>query len=563
MDKKIKNIFNLTEIFYKNSFDNKYFLNKKTKKINKKSIFLWFIVILMIAISYISFGIISELVKIGQPVLFLNIFFLLIMLIIIFQTILASTNVYFFSKDFEMMLPLPIKMEELLISKFNTVLINIYISELIFAFFPLIIYGICTYANLLYYFYVILILLIFPILPILFISTIMMFFMRLSKFIKNKDVFQVIITLIFITVVFIIEFVMSNIIINKIDNNVNINTENVVQVFDDFYIKLENVFKGFLEINPTINILKNYNKSIAIYNLFKIFFIDLIFFVLFIFIGKKYYLKNILKNNNYYLNKNKKNNIENKLKKINIKKSYIKKEFKLLFKNPTFFMQCIFPILILMISMIIIVAVALPNVKAILLSDIFGNEINFSQSLGVICLILGIIQILFTMSNISITAISRDGKNAKFMKILPVDFYKQFNYKTMPQIIVNLFIIIIVLILVKIMFPQFNLIYLFLLFIIANLFNIINSKFMVVVDLYKPNLNWKEDYEAVKSNNKIFQYVLTIFIILILIYFNKIFSDLNLIISCLLIILVLIILILLINKIIKLNIKKLFKKINN
>lgn len=564
MNKKIKNIFNLTKIFFKNSFQNPYIIDPKTNKINKKSIFVWLILIVMVGISFLSYEVINELVKVGQPILFLNSFFLLFMMIIIFQIILASTNVYFFSKDLEVLLPLPLKSEELLISKFNTIVVNLYFSELIFAFFPLIIYGICTYAGIIYYVYLFLILLIFPILPTLFISIITMFFMKLSKFIKNKDAFQIIITLIFIFIMFRVEFKLGSTIINKFDNNSNINTEEVVETFNQFNEKIKNVYKYFLEINPTIEIIKNYNKLNSIFNLLKIIFIDLLFLILFIFIGKKYYLKNILKNNNnYYLNKIQKNNFQKKCKKITIKKSYIKKEFKLLFKNPIFFMQCIFPIFILIISLIIITIFTFPNLKAILTSDILGDEIDFSIDLNVICLVLGIIQFIFTISNVSITSISREGKNANYMKFIPVSFYKQFIYKSIPQIIINMFLTLIILILLKVIFPEFNLIYLFLIFIIANLFNIINSELMVVVDLYKPNLNWKADYEAIKNNNKLFQYVLTILIILILIYFNKIFDKLNLIISCLLIILILIILIFIINKIIKININKLFKKINN
>lgn len=563
MIKKIKNIINLTKIFFKNAFQNPYLIDPKTNKINKKSIFVWLIIIVMMAITYLSYMIIGELVKINQSILFLSIFFIVLMIIMIFQVILASTNVYFFSKDLELILPLPIKSEELLISKFNTILINLYFSEFIFAFFPLIIYGILTYAGFLYYFYLIIILLLFPILPNLIVTIIMMFLMKLSKFIKNKDIFQVIITLFLIFTIFLLEFKIGSNIINKIDNNFSIENQDTVQAFNEFNKKMENVNKYFLEINPTINILNNYNKLNSIFNLLKIIFINLFIFILFIFIGKKYYLKNILKNNNnYYLNKIKNNYLEKKLKKINKRNSYIKKEFKLLFKNPIFFMQCIFPVLILIISFIIITVVALPNIKAVLTSDLYGNEIDFSVNLAAICTVLGIMQFIFTMSNISISAISREGKNAIYMKAMPIDFYKQFVYKTIPQIIINMVLIFIILILLKLIFTEFNFIYLILIFILANLFNIINSKLMVLVDLIKPNLNWKAEYEAIKNNNKLFQYALTIIIILLLIYFNKIFSDINLIISCLSIILILIILILIINKIIKLNIKKLFKKIN-
>ena len=562
MINKIKSILRLTKIFFKNSFQNPYIIDKKTNKINKRSIFVWLMVIVMIAISYLSYKVIGELVKINQPTIFLNIFFLIIMIIMIFQIILASTNVYFFSKDLELILPLPIKSEELLIAKFNTILINIYFTEFIFVFFPLIIYGILTYAGILYYLYLIFILLIFPILPILIISIIMMFLMKLSKFIKNKDVFQIIITLIFISIIFLLEFKIGNNIINKIDDNLNIESQESIQLFNQFNTKVENVNKYFLEINSTINILNNYNKINSIINILKIICLDLLFLIIFIVVGKKYYLKNILKNNNNYYLKNNKKYLIKKLKKINKGKSYIKKEFKILFKNPMFFMQCIFPTLILIVSLIIIMIIAIPNIRTILTTDLFGDTIDFKFDISVICLILGIIQIIFTISNISISSISREGKDAIYMKFIPIDFYKQFVYKATPQIIVNMVLIFIILILIKSIFPEINFIYLFLIFILANLFNIINSKIMVFVDFIRPNLNWKSEYEALGNNNKLFQYVLTIIIILILTYFNKIFSNIEIIKSCIFMILILIITILIINKIIKINIKNLFKKIN-
>lgn len=563
MIKKIKNIFKLTKIFFKNSFQNPYLIDEKTNKINKKSIFVWLLLINTIAVSYLSFEVIRALVNVNLAPLFLNVFFIITMVIIIFQAILATSNVYFFSKDFEQILPLPIKANELLISKFCTVLINIYFMEFIFALVPLIIYGILTYAGFLYYFYLIIILIIFPILPVLIISIFMMLVMKMSKFIKNKDVFQIIITLFMLFLMFFVEVKMSNNLIKKIDNNSDINTQENVQEINNFHERFKNINKYFLEIEPSINLLTNYNKLNSILNLIKIILYNFIFLILFDFIGKKYYLKNILKNNNYYKKiKNKK--IKNKrIKKISKRKAYIEKEFKNLFKNPTFFMQCIFPIIIIMVSFFILMLTVTPNIRALLTSDIFGEDMQLSVDFNVICLIIGIIQIISTTLNISISSTSREGQSAYYMKVIPIDFYKQIIYKSVPQIIISNILNLIILIFIKLIFNDFNYIYLILIFIISILLNIINSILMVVVDLYKPNLNWKVDYEAIKqNNNKLFQYALTIIIILLLIYFNKICINLNIYISCSLLILILFILILIINKIIKINANKLFKKIN-
>ena len=562
MIKKIKNIFNLTKIFFKSSFQNPYIIDKNTNKLNKKSPFVWLMIIVMITISYLSFEVVKFLVKINQPTIFLNTFFMILNIIIIFQIILASFNVYFFSKDLELILPLPIKSEDLLISKFNTILINIYFSELIFALIPLLIYGILTNSGILYYLFLIIILIIFPILANLIVSIITMIFMKFSKFIKNKDIFQIIITLFFIGSLILLEFFIINNITSNLSDNTTINSENIINGINTFNEKIKNINKYFLIINPIINILNNYNKINIILDFLKIIFINLLFLILFILIGKKYYLKNILKNNNYYIKMNNKKINDKKFEKNNKLISYIKKEFKMLFKNLIFFIQSIFPTLILTVSLIIITVIALPNLQQILTTNSVFEEVTFSVDLSVICLILGLIQIIFTMSNISISAISREGKNAQYMKFLPIDFYKQFICKSIPQIIINAFVVMVVLFLIKLIFPTFEIIYVLLLFILGNLINILNSNLMVLVDLIKPNLDWNADYEAIKNgNNKLFQYAFTILMILILVYFYNIFSDINLILACILIIFILIILILILNKIIKININKLFKKI--
>ena len=565
MIKKIKNIFNLTKIISKNSFQNPYLIDKKTNKINKKSVILWMSIILAITITYVSYEIIKELNKINQASLFLEIFFPVLMIIMFFQVILSSTNVYYFSKDFDILLPLPIKSEELLIAKFNTILFNLYFFEGLFSVIPLIIYGIITGVNILYYLKLIIILLVFPIMPVLIVSIIIMFLIKLSKFIKNKDIFQIIITTIFMFFIFILEFNIGNFVINKIDNNVNLQEQEVVLEFNNFNNKIKNINKYFLQINSSINFLINNSKGKIILELLNIIFIDMIFWGVFIFIGKRYYLKNILKNNNkYYLKYFNKFVDDKKIKKINYNKSYLKKEFKILFKNPIFFMQCIFPELILVISIFIMSIVSAPNIRALLTFDLLENEMNFSVTLGTICLCVGIIQIISTLSNISITAFSRDGKNAQYiMKSIPIDFYKQFVYKTKPQIYVNLLLSIVCLLLIKLVLPEFKFIDLLFILIIYNLINVISSTLMVLVDLLRPNLNWNSEYEIFKqNNNKLFQYVFTIMIILLLVYLKKIFYKINLNISCSIIIIILIILLLIINKIIKLNIDKFYKKIN-
>lgn len=559
MKKKVRNIIELTKILFKDSFQISYILDKKTNKINKKSPFVWLFIILTISISYITYLLLDMLNDVGQEEIFLNLFPLILMIFMFFQVVLASTNIYYFSKDFEWILPLPIKSEELLIAKFNTLILNLYFLEVIFVFFPLIIYGIMTCANFVYYMFLILFLLIFPFFPALLVSIIIMLLMKLSKFIKNKNVFQITITLIFIIFVFILELLLSQKIINS---NFGQNEQETIQIINNFYEMIENINKYFIVINPSIKMLK-YSNFKSIIQLIKIIVINLIGFKVFILIGRKTYLNDILKNNNVYIKKNKENiNYRKMCKKNNKMISYIKKELKSLFYTPAYFIQCIFPVLILLISIVIIILTVLPNIRNFLNSQIIQDEYNFKVDISVICIIISIIQVVFTSSNISITSVSREGKNAKIMKYLPIGLYKQFLYKSIPQILINFSVIIFILIFVRLLIHSISYLQLLIILLISLLLNILNSELMVIIDFIKPNLNWNSEYEAIKKNeNKLFQYVLSIFIFLLLNYFTKVLNKVNLYISEVIIISFFMILIFIINLIIKKCITKIFNKI--
>lgn len=560
MKKKISKLFSLSKVNIKSSFQNPYLFDKKTGKINKKSIFIWLIIILMLFFGYISFDVVQVLEEVNQPTIFLNLVLLLLFIVMIFQLLLASSNVYFFSKDFESLLPLPIKSEELLISKFITLLINMYFTEFVFVLFPLMTYGFVTYSGILYYIELFIVLLIFPILPILIVSIFAMVFIKIFKFIKKPEFLQLVVITIFILLFSIFSFKIVYKIMGDSQKSIQISEEAVIQGISDFNNKIYNINNYFIGINPTVKILDNYDNINCISNILKIILINTIFFTLFIFIGNKYYLKNILKNNIVYIKKNNKKYNDKKLKKSSKVKSYIMKEIKLIKNNHIYILQCIVPLIIMMLVILLITVFAVPSIRGFIEKEFNVTEI--SLDLGAVGIILGFIQIIMTLSNISITSISREGASAYYLKCLPINFYKQYIYKTIPQIILNAVIIFIILIPIKLVFPIFNFMNLLLIFILANLINILNSNLMVLVDLYRPNLNWKEYYEAVsQNNNKLFQYVLTIIIILALVYFKNTFSNIKLEVAYIIIMAIIMFIILITNIIIKTNINKLYKNV--
>lgn len=561
---KLKKIIDLTKIFLKDSYQNMNIINKEKNKINKKSVYVWGMVIICLALFYISNEIISKLRSIGQESIFLNIYFLILTVLIIFQTILVCTNIFYFSKDIEFILPLPIKSEELLIAKFCTLVCTLYISEIIFGIIPISMYGILTNATFLFFIYEFLIFATFPIFLAIGVSIIMMFVMKISKFIKNKDLFQVIITLLLLIVMFLIEYkCIGSIFLDYNQSDITTEQQQIIERIEEFNNRIKISNKYFLVVNPSIKILeKNDFKSIL--ELIKIILIDIISFGIFIFIGKITYLKDILKNTAYLKNnKNRKINLYKKSKKKNIGKSYMIKEFKSLFRNPMFFMQCVYPVLIFLVTIIIMSVILVPKLEELFNNEEFIKSIgSLSFDLSVVYLILGGIQILFMISITSLTAISREGKQAIVMKYLPISYYKQFIYKGIPQIFINMISIIVILSLVFICIPSINVLTKIIMFILAILLNIINSYSMLIVDLIRPKLEWDTEYEVFKqNNNKIFQYAFSVIIILLLMYFNNIFKDVEINTALMITALILLILIILILFIVKKIENKLLNKI--
>ena len=140
MKEKLKNIFNLSKIFIKENE------NILLNKINKKSLMFWIYVVLIFALTYLSSEIVTYIKRMGKPEIFINGVLLFINILVIIRTILVSLNVFYFSKNIENILHLPLKPIEILIAKFNTLLFMNYQIELIFGIIPLLIYGL--YLNI-------------------------------------------------------------------------------------------------------------------------------------------------------------------------------------------------------------------------------------------------------------------------------------------------------------------------------------------------------------------------------------------------------------------------------
>ncbi len=545
-----KKIISLTKVLLKNSFQRYNENNKKTSKIGKILLYAVLVVYLIGIFGFLSYGLITTLQQVQQEAMFIGVFLLGLALLTIIQSIISVTNVFYFSKDLEYILPLPLKPNEILISKLNVILVTEYVMELLFAVAPITAYGILTSAGVMFYIISLLVLIIFPIIPILIATFIIMIIMSFSKGVKNKDRFRLIAPLLGIILALVLSFSLSG--------TSEITDEELINAITQANSMVEMISDKLPIIKPAINAIVNSDFI----EFLKLLGITAIIYIAFILIGNKLYFRGAVGNLSSGSKKGK--NITTKdIRNSSVGKSYVAKEFKMLFKNPIFFVQCVLPSVLMPVVFLGIFIVSISSNNSQESIKQFQNVIgSFIETPIGLAIVLSITEFLTSMLYIAPTAISRDGQNAIFMKYIPVSYYKQLIYKGIPSVVFGTITSIIVIGFVYVIAAP-SVLFLLTVLILNLVLLILQTILMELVDLKKPKLEWSTEYAVVKQNlNLLWPFVLNLLEIGIIFIVTIPLSFANYLIIALVILVLHIIITYFVNKYVYKNQDKLFDKIN-
>ena len=518
MDKVIK----LTKIFLKNSFSNMDARMGISTK-SKSKILIYGILFLYFAglIIFLGYNLLDGLIVIHQETIFVGMILFMIFGLAIIQTIFSSINILYFTKDSEYLLPLPLKPYQIILARTNVMLIAEYVIIFLIGFIPLAMYGVLTGAGIVYYVTMVLAVILVPILPVLLISILVMFIMSFAKLTKNRNRFQLFATLLVLAIIIALSISTSGM-------KQDLTNEEMAQMVVQANGMIELV-KGYIPtVDYLIEALTTNSLFTAIVEVLKTIGITIIGFIVYMLIAQKIYFKGLVGNlfGGGASNTNKKIN-QKEYRNSKLYKSYVGKEFKNMARNPVFLMQCLIPAILIPIIMVVVVYSGLN-------SDGNGLE-QITQMLQqmptntfiIACAILGVIQFFTMFIYISITAISRDGENAVFMKYIPVPLYKQYLYKIIPNIIMNIVTIIITLGMAEYLL-NLPVITLIALFIVSTIMGILQSIVMIIVDLKRPKLNWDSEYAVAKQNlNLVFPVLLAMINIAIIVGLVFLLKDIN------------------------------------
>lgn len=493
----MKEIILLTRVLLKNALNK--ISDKKSGKIGMIIIYILAFGYLAGCFGYISYECILTLSEINQEVLFLKLAFSGIIVFAVIQTLFTSLNLLFFSKDIENLLPLPISPLKIIMAKINCLIVSQLITASIILFPTLIVYGNILNCNILFYAISILVVLLIPVVPVVISAFVVVIVMKFTKIIKNKEVVQ------YISVFLIMAFVIGMQFFVGTSEESNITNQELANEFLSNSNTIETSSNILVTTSSAINAIINYNNVEGIKNLVVLFIETVIVYYVICKIIAKTYIKTAIKFISMGTKKNKRINLSKDIVSDKIWKTYLKKEFKILVRNPIFFMQCVLPTILfpVIFSIPLLFESSIQELKSAINS--FG-VINSKEGFGVS---LVLIILLYTFNFIALTAVSRDGKDSLFMKQVPISLDKQIFYKILPGIILNIIPAIYVLVIEKILFTSIEIKMIIILFVSSFIVNVFNNYLMILIDLKNPKLNWTTEYAVVKQNiNMFFQFVI-------------------------------------------------------
>lgn len=502
----MKDILNLTKVLFINSLGKNF--SKNSSKVSRFGInFLLIIAFVYIigVMGFLSKGIIESLMKIKQEEVFISLSLLMICGFSLFKTIFTAINILYFSKDVEFLLPMPIHPIKIVFAKFNVMLISNYITEFLLLGLPYIIYWYLLKLNVSFLLYTILIFLVIPIIPMIIASLFIVIIMRFTNIFRNKDVVQYLSAIIAIALFIGIQSVTSS--SNQLTDFVL--ASKMVEI--NGYSSV--ITKYFFTVKQSTDILVEKESMVSILNLVLLYIESLGIYVASIFLISKMYLKSALKLSSSGIKSSKLR--LNKINKKSVGKTYINKEFKQLFRTPVYLFQCvlpsfIFPIVLSFPIYKILKSSNASGINILDMKDFYNQVLNSSFGLGIL---LALITFLYMLNFMSVTSISREGENALFMKYIPIPLSRQYKYKAVPGIIINLFPLAYVLTVIRIIVPSLNLMFYLKVIFLSVLCNIIVNYFSVFIDVLNPKLHWDTEYAVVKQNiNMIYGFFLDLVI---------------------------------------------------
>lgn len=445
------------------------------------------LVILFFYLAFLYFflilGFIIPMAKLGKESLVLGGFFGFVSLGTLFFTSTGIISKIYYSRDVELLLPLPLRQNNIYLSKILCSVITVFVVSFII-FIPMV-FPLTKFGNLNFFkfFSVIFLNLSNIIFTVLILSTILILFMRVFAGLAGlKNLLQA------LGFIFVIGASLAPQLITRSDISKEFVEKNLMK-----FIKLL-----FPQVYLVDKIYGMTNISSFLLSLGTLLLMAIILFAL-SFPLARLMIAGVLRANS--LGSKVKRKGENKNTSVAI--SLAKKDVLNVIKTPVYFFNLASTGF--MVPFFIILAFFKGTEKIAKIQNLFLSLENYG--LGKIDLFLVFLIILFFysafMTPLSLTSITREGKNIYLMQSLPISYEDQIKGRILGSTLFQLISSIPIVLFIS-YFTKFNVLYILAMLLGSYLGSYASSSFGIYYGIKYPKLDWENPQEAVKRNFPVF-----------------------------------------------------------
>jgi len=475
----------------KNTFN---LLDGRTKRSKLNKFMGLFLVVAFMPTLYSLYMLSKEgmymLLPLQQEGLVLSLLFIALSSVTFFMSIFLVPAVYYFSKDSETLLALPLKPEEIVLSKFCLSVVYEYLTTFLLAIPVLVAYIQVTNPDVFFYMKVLIILLLSPVVPLAFGAVIIMVIMAFVPFFKNRDLFNYASG--FLALAFAIGI---NVVVG---GTATLSQEKLLAMLTEGNNSLLAIFK-FMFPNLPFAIQSLVDGSWLSFILFLV-ITALVVFV-FVTISKIVYFIGIIGVNETAAGR-KQLNFKAYQKETSTKgamMSYFLKEMRLMIRTPIYLLNNIATAFILPIIFLVSIGSSVNGEEefSAFIKSIDWTNPDLLLIVSFAGLALGLM--MSTLNLITPTALSREGSNIFFMKYIPMSYVKQIQAKILSGLVVSFFGILFSLIAAVVILRMHPIV--IILILVMSIQGMIFMNYLgMIVDLIRPKLVWEQEAAAVKQN---------------------------------------------------------------
>ena len=419
--------------------------------------------------------------------------------VVFFFGVFYVLSIFYFSSDVEKLLPLPLRAFEILGAKFLVTTVYEYIGALLITGPLYITYGIRSGAGPAFYVIATLVYLLLPVIPLAIASILVMAVMRFTPFARNRDVFNIVVSLLILVLALGFNVGMQKLIGISDPNLV---TKLLGQDGGSIARITSSMFPG---TGFAASALATAGSLESLGNLLLFVLFSAAAFGVFLLAGNFLYFAGVLGAGSATSRSRRltATQLARGTASADAAVTYVRKELRILVRTPIFLLNNVIMNFLFPFFLLIPFAAGgsgdadLEGLLTLVRSGVFAKGTEMAAPALAVC--FGLMVFASSTNGIAASALSRDGSSAWFMKTIPMSYSRQIGCKVATGVLLSLCATLISTIFVCVLIAP-PVWFVALLLVAALIGAVMPNVVGILFDLRWPKLNWDNEQKAVKQN---------------------------------------------------------------